>query len=214
MIYIKVCGITNKEDALKAAELKVNALGFIFAQSPRKIKPNEAKKIIKELPLFIFSVGVFVNEKIDVVEKIIDTCSLNILQFHGQENPSYCSYFKKKFKQQKIIKVFSIEDKNSLNNISLYSGKIDAILLDTFIQGKSGGTGKTFDWNIALLAKKYGQIILSGGLNSDNIKTAIKKVSPYAIDVNSGIEKSPGIKDHQKMEKFIKKIICQQSTIC
>lgn len=201
MIKIKICGITNGRDALWAEKLGVDALGFIFAESPRRVYPRAVEKIISLLPPFISRVGVFVNEDKEKVREIAQICSLTSLQFHGEESPSYCQ----EFKEWKVIKSFRVKDEEILKEIPQY--KVDAYLLDTYSVNKHGGTGRTFNWEIAQKVKKLGvPIILSGGLNLENITQGITKVKPYAVDVSSGVEKEPGKKDHQKLKDFVKKI--------
>ncbi len=201
MTRIKICGITNLEDASRAGELGVDALGFVFAQSPRMIEGEEAKEICRTIPPFISKVGVFVDEDKEVVRKILHLSGLDTLQFHGEESPEYCREFRTQ--GVKIIKAFPVKDRESLRGISRY--EVDAYLLDTYLGGARGGTGKTFNWDLALEAKKSGKpIILSGGLDPDNVAEAIRKVRPYAVDVASGVEKEPGRKDYRKMEKFVK----------
>jgi len=200
MIKIKICGITNKEDALWAVNLKVDALGFIFADSPRRVKPEIVQGIIELLPPFISSVGVFVNEDRKKVEEITESCGLTTLQFHGEESPSYCEGFK-----QKIVKALRIENKDILEKAVQYKDKVDAYLLDTYSPSKYGGTGKTFDWCIAKEIKEFGlPIILSGGLNPENIREAISEVEPYGIDVSSGVEERPGKKNMEKLINFVR----------
>lgn len=198
MVKVKICGITNKEDALLAVDLGADALGFIFAPSPRRITPQKAKEIIDILPPFVDRVGVFVNEEISRVKDIAQFCSLTTLQFHGDESSRYCTQF-----SQKVIKSFSIKEEIPPN---IFEYKVDAYLLDTFCEGKRGGTGKIFNWEVALKIKKLGfPLILSGGLNPDNVKDAIRKVRPYAVDVGSGVEDHPGKKSREKLREFIQK---------
>lgn len=198
---VKICGITNIDDAKAAVCLGVDALGFIFAESPRRIEPDKAREIILNLPPIIGIVGVFVDEKEETVKKIASHCGLNTLQFHGLETPEYCSLF-----HQKIIKAFRIKDEMSLKEISNYQRWTDAFLLDTYKKGIRGGTGKIFDWKLALEAKTFGSIILSGGLSPDNVKDAILQVKPYGVDVGSGVESLPGKKDHRLLEDLIKQV--------
>jgi len=204
MIKIKICGITNERDALWAVKLGVDALGFIFAESPRRVHPGAVKKIVSLLPPFISRVGVFVNEDRERVRDVARTCSLTSLQFHGEEPPSYC----REFNEWKVIKSFRVKDEGVLKEIPRY--KADAYLLDTYSIGKQGGTGKTFDWEIAKEVRRFGvPIILSGGLNPGNVVQAIIKLRPYAVDVSSGVEKERGVKDYQKLRDFIKKVRVQ-----
>ncbi len=198
MTRIKICGITNKEDALGAVELRVDALGFIFAESPRRVGPEIVYEIAKLLPPFISTVGVFVDEDREKVKEIADLCSLSTLQFHGEESPVYCQGFR-----QKIIKSFRVKDESVLKKAVSY--KVDAYLLDTYLSGRSGGTGKTFNWEIAAKVKRLGvPLILSGGLNPDNIARALREVRPYAVDISSGVESKEGKKDYGKLERLVK----------
>jgi len=200
MIKIKICGITNTEDALWAVNLKVDALGFIFADSPRRVNPEIVQEIVELLPPFISSVGVFVNEDREKVKEIAERCCLTTLQFHGEESPSYCEEFK-----QKVVKAFRVKDKSVLKKAAQYQNKVDAYLLDTYSPFAYGGTGKTFDWSIVKEIKKFGlPIILSGGLSPENIKEAIRKVEPYGIDVSSGVEERPGKKNLEKLINFVR----------
>ncbi|NQS90251.1 phosphoribosylanthranilate isomerase [Patescibacteria group bacterium] len=200
MIRIKVCGITNERDALRAVKLGVDALGFIFAESPRKVSPEVVEKIVSLLPPFIGRVGIFVNEDKEKVRKIAQACFLTSLQFHGEEPPFYCQEFK-----WKVIKSFRVKDRGILREISRY--KVDAYLLDTYCIDKRGGTGRTFDWEVAKEIRKLGvPVILSGGLNPENVVQAIIKVRPYAVDVSSGVEREKGKKDYQKLRDFVRKI--------
>lgn len=198
---IKICGITNLEDAHAAAALGADALGFIFVpDTPRYIEPEDAKRIISDLPPFIITVGVFADVLPEVILQTVETCGLNALQLHGSETPEYCS----EINGPKLIKAFRIKDRNSLSSIPAY--RVSAYLLDTYVKGKKGGTGETFNWDLAAEAKKYGRIIVAGGLTPENAAQAIKHVRPYAVDVGSGVEASPGKKDHSKVKAFIENI--------
>jgi len=199
--WIKICGVTNIEDALKVVELGADALGFVFYEkSPRKITKEKAKEIINSLPKGIVKVSLFVDELEEKVNEIASYCNFDILQFHGDETPDYCKKF-----PQKIIKAFRIKDKESLANIPKY--EVDYYLLDAYSEELPGGTGRTFNWDLAKEAKEFGKpIILSGGLNPENIIEAIEEVSPFGVDVSSGVELSPGKKDHKKLEEFMTKV--------
>ena len=202
MIKVKICGITNYDDASMAVKLGADALGFIFASSPRKITPELARYIIQDLPPFVKSVGVFVNEDLRVIRDVIDHCGIDLVQLHGDESPEFCGQF-----MPRSIKALRIRDDSILKSISSYKGKIKAFLLDTYSKDMAGGTGKIFDWDLALKIKKSGvPIILAGGLGPDNIENAVSSVKPYAIDVNSGIEESPGKKSHILMRELFEKI--------
>ncbi len=202
MARVKVCGITCLEDAQMAVQSGADALGFIFAPSPRRIRPEKAREMINGVPPFVKTVGVFVDERPHVVRQIMQFCGLDLIQFHGEESPEACGEF-----MPRAIKAFRIRDGSMLPSIRHYQGKIRAMLLDAFCHERAGGTGQTFDWDIAVTAKGLRiPVILSGGLNPSNIGDAISKVKPFAVDVNSGIEERPGKKDPLLMKELMAKI--------
>ena len=191
-VKVKICGITNLEDASIAVELGANALGFIFAPSPRQITPQKARAIIRAIPSFVKTVGVFVNEAPATIREVMQHCGLDLVQLHGDESPGLCEEL-----MPCTIKALRIKDESSLQTSQQYHGKVRALLLDTYSKEKAGGTGKTFDWNLAIKIKKMGiPIILSGGIGPSNIDLAIHTVRPDAVDVNSGVEKCSGKKSH------------------
>ncbi|MBW7957187.1 MAG: phosphoribosylanthranilate isomerase [Deltaproteobacteria bacterium] len=199
---VKICGITNLEDALKAAELGADSLGFIFyKKSPRYISPRTAGLIIRELPPFITPVGVFVDEELTKVAATAAETGICTAQLHGSESPEYCERL-----GIKVIKAIRVRDMADINRLRPYN--VSAYLLDTFKEGVHGGTGETFDWDIAVEAKALGRIILSGGLNPENVKEAVEKVRPYAVDACSGVEikDRPGRKDHTKLKEFMERV--------
>ena len=199
-IKVKICGTTSLKDAFLAVESGADAIGFIFYKmSPRSISQKEAKEIILQLPPFIETVGVFVNETSDKINRIAEQCKLNSIQLHGEESPALCRRVKRK-----VIKAFRVKNADSLKSIASYD--VSGFLLDSYNDGSKGGTGQVFDWNLALRVKKQGPVILAGGLNPYNVFTAIHRVKPYGVDVCSGVEKSPGIKDHEKIREFIKSV--------
>jgi phosphoribosylanthranilate isomerase len=200
MTRVKVCGITTVGDALRAADQGADALGFIFyPKSPRYIPPPEAAEIIGGLPPFVASVGVFVDCPSGEIDSIAAACSLTAVQLHGSETPEFCDRF-----PMKVIKGFRVRDARLPPEIDRY--RTDAILLDAFVEGSPGGTGKTFSWQIAREAKKFGRVILAGGLNCENVRNAIETVQPYAVDVSSGIETAPGKKDPVRLAEFLKTV--------
>lgn len=199
MTWIKICGMTNIEDALKAASLGVDALGFIFAPSPRRVDPVIAREIIRRLPSSILKVGVFVNEILSRVEQTVVYCGLNGLQLHGEESLEYCQKF-----SLRVIKALRIKNSESIEEMARYPGV--SLLLDTYSPTQTGGTGNPFPWEIARMAKEKGDFILAGGLNSLNVGEAIRGVRPWGVDVCSGIEIGPGKKDPQKMNDFVKEV--------
>lgn len=198
-VKVKICGITNAPDALAAVEAGADALGFMFYErSPRRVSLGQAAEIIRELPPFIIKVGVFVDAAEDLVLRAIGDCGLNLLQFHGDETPEYCTQF-----GLMSMKAFRVRDSESLNVLANYP--TDAWLLDAFVADKPGGTGKRFNWDLALEAKKAGRpIFLAGGLTPANVAEAVTRVQPYGVDVSSGVEAEPGRKDHAKVREFIK----------
>jgi phosphoribosylanthranilate isomerase len=198
MVRVKICGITNRKDAFAAADYGADALGFVFVRkSPRYIAPEKAADIISGLPAFITTVGVFVNESADQLRQICDISGINMAQLHGNEPPEACNIFRR------VIKAFRVKDFTDLNPLANY--KTSALLLDTYAPDSYGGTGQIFNWDIAVEAKRFGKIILSGGLNPDNIEKAVQWVRPYAVDVSSGVEASKGCKDLQKLRDFIER---------
>ncbi|WP_457568714.1 phosphoribosylanthranilate isomerase [Desulfurobacterium sp.] len=207
MVKVKICGITNLEDAMAAIDAGADALGFIlFKNSKRCISPLEVRHITRELPPFVTKVGVFVNEDRATVLEILSYANLDYAQLHGNETPAYCEYIG----SNRVIKVFRLQDEKEVNRVREYEKVASAVLLDTFDKNSFGGTGKTFNWNIALKVKEIVNLplILSGGLNPENVSTAIESVKPYAVDTCSGVEVHPGKKDSRKVKDFIKIAKC------
>jgi len=214
MVAVKVCGITRLEDAVDCLSLGVDAIGFIFyPHSHRYIPPERAKIIISKLEKVGFSsppsggifscsrrpaiCGVFVNEEIKKVKSIIEHCRLDFVQFHGHEPPSYVA----EFPPDMVIKNFPLRTRRDLNVLENY--RIHAALVDAYHPHLFGGTGKKAAWDLAREVKRYCPLILSGGLNIENILDALREVAPDAVDVNSGVESSPGVKDREKIRKIV-----------
>jgi phosphoribosylanthranilate isomerase len=196
-LFVKICGITNLEDAKFAVRCGADAVGFIFhEESPRFINHHRAAEIVKNLPDHISKIGVFVNAEKKFVLEIINHVNLSAVQLLGNDGPDDLVNF-----ETSVIKVFRVYKDFDVDIMRNYI--VDAFLLDTYKEGSYGGTGKTFDWNIAIKAKEHGRIILSGGLNPDNVEDAIRFVRPYGVDVSSGVEGSPGRKDPKKVREFI-----------
>jgi phosphoribosylanthranilate isomerase len=195
---VKICGITNRVDAQAAVEAGADALGFIFYEkSPRFISLKTAAEISKKIPPFVMRVGVFVNAPEEFVLRAITEVGLTMLQFHGDEPPEFCARF-----GLMSMKAFRIRDEKSLEEIPNY--KTDAYLLDAFSSTTLGGSGEKFNWDLAVEVKKFGKpIFLAGGLTLENVAGAVKKVEPFGVDVSSGVEISPGKKDHAKIHAFI-----------
>ena len=200
MVRVKICGNTNPEDAKLAAQFGAHYLGFIFAESKRKINIPKARVIMQAVPNFRNFVGVFSNQPKKEVETIAGELGLKILQFHGDETALYCHSFMEKSFQ--VIKSFRIKEAMSLKRLEEYN--VTAFLFDAFSKEDGGGTGTSFDWNI-IEDKPYvhEKLFLAGGLNVDNLRKAIQKIRPYAVDVASGVEKEPGKKDPVLLRRFI-----------
>jgi len=197
-VIVKICGITNEPDARVAVEAGADAVGFVFCPaSPRCVSLETAGRVSRKLPSFIVRVGVFVNPPGELVMTAMRECRLNMLQFHGDEPPEYCLKF-----GLMSMKAFRVKDAASLEGVTEYA--TDAWLLDAFAPDRAGGTGSTFNWDLAREAQRHGRpIFLAGGLTPENVAEAIRKVQPFGVDVSSGVEASPGRKDHAKVKAFI-----------
>lgn len=202
MVKVKVCGITNLEDALKAIEFGADFLGFNFyPPSPRYVAPERARQILAELPASVGNVALFVNEPKEKVREIVRYGSFPGgrqafygLQFHGEEEPEYCRGW-----ELKVIKAFRIKAQESLNGINDFPA--DLYLLDSWAPGY-GGSGAPFPWSW-LEGLRADRLVLAGGLGPENVQEAIRRVRPYGVDVCTGVEARPGIKDHEKLKAFI-----------
>ena len=200
-VKVKVCGITNAEDALAAVEAGADALGFIFYEkSPRYVVPVVASRIIAELPPLVLPVGVFVNAGVATVRSIMDTCGLGMAQLHGDENVSYCHEL-----SRPAMKALRLKDRGSLLALAEYRGRggVRGFVIDTFSEVAYGGTGQVTDWSLAAEVAKSTPVLLAGGLTPDNVTEAIRTVHPYGVDVSSGVESAPGKKDHTKIRAFL-----------
>ncbi len=200
MVQVKICGITNPEDALFAAELGADALGLIFYnESPRYVSPECAAEIVAGLPPFVTPVGVFVNEVKERTEEIVRLVGLRAIQLHGDEPPEACSGY-----SIPVIRAVRVGDELDLDELSRYP--VETFLLDTARAGLYGGTGEPFDWSVARNASSARRIILSGGIDPENVAAAIGAVQPYGVDSSSGVEAAPGRKDHQKLTAFFEAV--------
>ena len=197
MPRVKICGITKLEDALTAVEAGADALGFVFVpDTPRCVEPDQVAAIVDELPPFITTVGLFASEDSAKISATVNQCRLDAIQLHADVTPEFCRNL-----DRRVIKAVRVKDESSLSILSEYD--VNAFLLDAYVEGKLGGTGKVFDWNLALRAKDYGRIIVAGGLSPENVAQAVRRVNPYGVDVSSGVESQPGRKDTDKVRKFI-----------
>lgn len=200
MVRVKICGITNFEDASAAVEFGADALGFVFFPgSPRKISAAAAAEIICRLPSFVTTVGVFVDEPQETILSTVAKAGIDVIQLHGDEEPDACRF------SRRVIKAIRVKSLQSLDPLLRFKGKVSDFLLDTYAPNSLGGTGQIFNWDIAVEAKKYGRILLAGGLTPDNVADAVKRVQPHGVDVSSGVEQEKGKKDHRKLKDFIER---------
>lgn len=203
-VKVKICGITSLDDALAAAGAGADALGFVFwEKSQRSVTTEQAARITRELPPFLKTVGVFVNETPEAIKATIEAAGVDCVQLHGDETPAFTEEVKKATGAP-VIKAIRMKGPEDLGRLAAYD--VSALLLDAFKKGLPGGTGEIFDWELAVNAKGAGRIILSGGLTPENVAAAIGKVRPYAVDVSTGVEASPGRKDADRIKRFIEEV--------
>ena len=199
MVRVKICGIRTLDAAQAAVEAGAHALGFVFAPSPRRVTPQEAERIIRELPPFVSRVGVFVDAPRQEVLAVAGHCRLDVLQFHGGEGPDYCRGWR-----QQVVKAFAVRDRSVLEQMNRY--QVTACLLDACVPGRAGGTGQCWDWDLARQsgagALRARRIILAGGITPANVEQAVRQARPYAIDVSSGVE-TGGAKDPGKIRALL-----------
>lgn len=195
---VKICGITRVEDALQAVACGADALGFVFYdKSPRCVTPEQVREIAASLPPLVTTVGLFVNAEQGVVRDVVDLCRLDAVQYHGDETPETCHC-----SPARAIKALRVKDATSLQGHEAF--KVSALLLDAWSDDAYGGTGKSFSWQLAAEVASQRSVILAGGLTADNVADAVAAVQPYAVDVSSGVELSPGEKDPEKVAAFIR----------
>lgn len=198
---IKICGITNVEDAEVAVTSGADALGFVmYRKSPRWVDPTVARAIIAGLPPFVVPVGVFVNEEVGRVRTLMDECGFALAQLHGDESAAYCQTL-----GRPVLKALRLKDRGTFLALAEFQGRanVRGFLIDAFSDHSYGGTGQTVDWTLAREAARSAPVILAGGLKPTNVTEAIKIVRPYGVDISSGVEKSPGKKDPDKVKAFI-----------
>ncbi len=197
MTRVKVCGITSAPDAAVAVEAGAHAVGFVFVPgTPRYLHVEAAERIVAELPPFVAAVGVFVDQALDEVLEIAARCRLHAVQLHGEEPEGFSLRI-----PHPVIKAIRVRDRESLQPIATYPAQ--AFLLDSYVEGRAGGTGTAGPWSLAAEVARQARIILSGGLRPDNVEAAVRLVRPYAVDVSSGVEAHPGEKDPQKVREFV-----------
>ena len=203
-VKIKICGLTNAEDAAAAVEAGADAVGFVFhTKSPRCVEATVVKAIIKTLPPFVLPVGVFVNEEAKVVRDVMDDCGLVLAQLHGDETAAYCEAL-----GRPVLKAVRLKDRRSFLTLAEFQGRagVRGFLLDAFSPEAYGGTGQVADWSLAAEAASAATVLLAGGLTPENVSEAIRQVRPYAVDVSSGVEAGPGKKHHQKIRAFVQAV--------
>ena len=198
VVRVKICGLTQLEDALFAAQAGADALGFVFYdKSPRHVSVSNAAAICNALPPFVTRVGLFVNAPVDFVQSIIRAVPLDLLQFHGDETPEYCAQFGKPY-----LKAVRVQADTDLLKYATDFDAASGLLLDAYVPGIAGGTGESFDWK--LIPPNFPKpMVLSGGLTPANVREAVQQTHPWAVDVSSGVESSKGIKDPHKVAQFI-----------
>lgn len=191
---IKICGITNLPDALAAVEAGADALGFVFAPSPRQVTPERAREIIRELPPYVTTVGLVVNQD---PRPIVEACSVDVIQFHGDETPEQVAAI-----DRRCYRAFRVRSAADLEALAAFS--CSAFLLDAYVPGVPGGTGQRFPWALAEGAKRFGKpVIVAGGLTPENVGLCVRTTRPYGVDVSSGVEAEPGRKDHRLVRAFV-----------
>lgn len=194
-VRVKICGITCLDDALAAVEAGADALGFVFAPSPRRVTPEEAARIVRRLPPFVTTVGLVVDQD---PRPILEACPLDAIQFHGSETPEMVAAL-----GSRAIKAFRVRERADLEGLAEYAGAA-AFLLDAFVPGRPGGTGERFPWDLAVEAKRFGvPVIVAGGLSPENVALCVRTTRPYGVDVSSGVEFEPGRKDPERVRAFI-----------
>ena len=199
-IRVKICGITCLEDAVMAVEAGADALGFMFyPPSPRAVRPDQVRRIVEALPPLVARVGVFVNADESQIRTVIREAGIDTVQLHGKESAELC----RSLAPVPVLKAFRMEGPASLAQLVPYTGC--AWLLDSYVAGVFGGTGQTFNWDLACEAvRRGGRVVLAGGLTPDNVARAVAAVSPFGVDVSSGVEASPGRKDPAKVRDFVR----------
>jgi phosphoribosylanthranilate isomerase len=198
---IKICGITREQDVSAVADNGADALGLVFYEkSPRHVSVQQAEQLVRAAPPFLTVVGLFVNPSVDYVREVLANVPLDVLQFHGEEEPEFCKQFGKPY-----LKAIRVKPGVDLVECAARYAGAQGLLLDAFVEGTQGGTGESFDWSLIPHDLPL-PVILSGGLHAGNVAAAIRQVRPYAVDVSSGVEAAKGIKDAAKIAAFIKEV--------
>ena len=198
---VKICGITNLHDAEIAVDAGTDAIGMVFyPQSPRSISTSDAREIVDSMPPFVTTVGLFVNSSAQQVKEVLSVVTLDLLQFHGDEDEEFCKHFKRPY-----IKAVRVQADTDLHRLCQQYASAKGLLVDSYKPGIPGGTGETFDW--AMIPRDLPlPLVLAGGLNAENVNAAVVSVKPWAVDVGSGVELSPGFKDSAKIAGFMRAV--------
>lgn len=200
----KICGITNIEDARVAVAAGADALGFLlYRKSPRYVDPMMVQQIVAQLPPFVLPVGVFVNEEIKIVRDLMDTCGLALAQLHGDESAMYCREL-----SRPVLKALRLKDRSTFVALAEFQARVEVrgFVLDALSEEAYGGSGQVVDWGLARQAAQAATVILAGGLTPENVVQALRAVQPYGVDVSSGVEVTPGKKDHEKVRAFLRAV--------
>jgi phosphoribosylanthranilate isomerase len=197
---VKVCGLTRRQDALLAAELGADAVGFVFAPRSRRLAdPGVVAAAVRELPPLVVAVGVFQDQSLEEVRERVRACGLHVAQLHGGEDMEYVRAL-----GVPVLKAVALSCRQDVDRLAGFPG-LGGFLLDTAAGGASGGTGQTFDWSWAREARRYGRVVLAGGLTPDNVADAVRQVRPWGVDAASGTESAPGVKDPEKLRLFVER---------
>ena len=199
MVKVKVCGITSPEDARTAASSGTDAIGLVFAESPRKVSVEEAREIVATLPDSVLKVGVFVNEEPEEVLRVAREVGLDYAQLHGDETPETVTFLREA--GIKVMKALRVRDEGSLAAMEEYGA--DLVMLDAWSEKARGGTGERFDWALAKSLRGRGNIVVSGGLSPENVREAISFFEPYGVDASSSLEEAPGKKNEERVRRFV-----------
>jgi len=204
-VRVKICGITQPEDAGAAVEAGADALGFVFVPgTPRFVTVEQAAAVVRALPPFVSKVGLFVDAPLNEIRETVRVVGLDTIQLHGAETPQFCEALRGVATR---LKAFRVRGPETLGDVNRYEGTVEAYLLDAYVPGIAGGTGATFDWELAVAARELERpLILAGGLTPETVANAVRRVRPYAVDVSSGVERAPGRKDPDKIDRFIREV--------
>lgn len=195
---VKICGITSPEDALVAVEAGADAIGLVFAESPRRVDPAWARRIVADVPPYVSRVGVFVDEAPGVVSDVARRVGLDTVQLHGREAPAECAGY-----DFRVVKALRVDEGFRGADVEPYRGECNAVLLDTYSASAAGGTGERFDWTLCREVPDGVPFVLAGGLDPSNVGEAVRVARPYAVDVSSGVERRPGEKDATRVSAFV-----------